>query len=328
MKLFKISLIFALSLINIGTASSMQLPAVQLESETSDSIGKVLITSSICNYLKKPLNNNATKAINDIKAILELHPAAADDVELNEMIIKKLADALKFSPEFNTTCGYEGRDSAIKALIALRLATRGAHLWLGHNSRNLISSVMQNWEAHLDTQIDSSLVLQYAQTLKKSQYADQFQNDLRLYFDFISTDFKRFQISPDEIKLLAKMDNNINECKYRVLNTTLNALMLTVLSRNIELVKAMIEAGADLNVQNNFGDTALRMSLIRDDADPSRARLLLDHGANMNLHNICHATVFDLPEVGHKFKELLYHYAIKKGKANIVKKLQNRELGK
>ena len=314
--------------------NGMQLPAIQLESETSDSIRKVMITTSICNYFKKPLNNNATKAINDVKAMLELHSAASDDVELNEMVIKKLADALKFSREFNTTYGYEGRDSAIKAVIALRLASRGAHLWLGHNSRDLISSVIQNWQERSDTQLDSALVLQYAQTLKNSQYAAQFQNDLQSYFDYIFINFRLWNdVSPDEIKLLAKMGANINECKYPVDPILYTPLMLCAGMHYLPLTAALIQAGAHLNTQDALGCTALHTAqlsaiIMRIPDTETTLKLLLDHGADLSLQN-CHGnTIFDLVKDNPELRQLLLGYTIKKSKENIVTKLQNRALGK
>jgi len=316
----------------------MQLPALQMTIEDNDAIEVALVASSINNYLNT-LNSKSdvSQAIKDMQHIFQCHPVAADDIELNQRIINTLADRFKFSDEFNTTAGFLNRSSAIKGLIALRLATKGSHLWLAHyltsNGLSTTASIISNWERCWNTRIDKSLVLNYAHTMQSTAYADQFKNDLQRYWDFIFINFELSQKSPDEIKLLAKMGANINECKYIIdplhEQHPYTPLMLSAGANNQRLTEALIEAGADLNRQNPHGSTALMLTAAVNRRNPT-IKILLDHGADMSLQNRSGQTVFDVAqcELYPELKKLLYEYAIEKGSANIVKKLQNRALGK
>ena len=48
---------------------------------------------------------------------------------------------------------------------------------------------------------------------------------------------------------------------------------------SVDAMRVLIDHGADVNAQNDFGSTALMWSV----PDPSKVRLLLDHGAQVNL---------------------------------------------
>lgn len=344
MKLFTYIFVSLLALTGISMINGMQLPALQIASEDRDRISKNMIAASISNYLNTLDSNktDVTQAIKDIQQKFAYHPATADDVALNEKIINVLADRFKFSREFNTTEGFLGRDSAIKGLIALRLANKGAHLWIAQslNSKglNLITSIMGNWKHRQDTQIDTPLVLEYVHTLKNSFIANQFQTDTQDYFDCIFSHLALVQTSSDEIKLLAKIGADINQCKYIIhpsphAQHTYTPLMLVAGTGNVELTQALIQTGADINKQNPlYRSTALTVAAKNyrfwPRTIPATIELLLANGADMSIQNKVGDTALDLAEHSPKLKELFYKYAIKKDKANIVKKLQNRELGK
>src|SRR5579862_7846540 len=48
---------------------------------------------------------------------------------------------------------------------------------------------------------------------------------------------------------------------------------------SVDTMRLLIDRGADVNVQNAFGSTALMWSV----SDPAKVRLLLDHGADVNI---------------------------------------------
>ena len=93
----------------------------------------------------------------------------------------------------------------------------------------------------------------------------------------------------DKVKLLVKNGININ---YQPYNTDGSALMRAVAgNQHPEIAKFLIKAGADLNLQDEVGDTALMYAsnagntemvklLLKEGADPN----ILNHGKNNALH--------------------------------------------
>ena len=88
--------------------------------------------------------------------------------------------------------------------------------------------------------------------------------------------------------------NNINKVTELInanVNINLNiindkgytALMIAIRKNFIDIVKLLINAGADLDIQDNEGDTALMMSARSNLIDI--VKLLLDAGANVNIIN-------------------------------------------
>lgn len=59
----------------------------------------------------------------------------------------------------------------------------------------------------------------------------------------------------------------------------ITALMYAAEVGSLEAMRLLIDHGADVNAQNDFGSTALMWSV----SDPAKVKLLLDHGANVNL---------------------------------------------
>ncbi len=62
-------------------------------------------------------------------------------------------------------------------------------------------------------------------------------------------------------------------------NHGITSLMYAGEVGSVDAMRMLIEHGADVNAQNDFGSTALMWSV----ADASKVRLLLDHGAQVNL---------------------------------------------
>lgn len=66
-------------------------------------------------------------------------------------------------------------------------------------------------------------------------------------------------------------------------------LMMAVYSRNIEIIKLLIEFGVDLDLQNSEGNTALHSLLVDSNKQPKKIKnitnILLDNGANPNIKN-------------------------------------------
>ena len=56
-------------------------------------------------------------------------------------------------------------------------------------------------------------------------------------------------------------------------------LMVAAETGSLDAMKMLIDLHADINAKNTFGSTALMMSV----TDPKKVRLLLDHGANVNI---------------------------------------------
>ena len=62
-------------------------------------------------------------------------------------------------------------------------------------------------------------------------------------------------------------------------NRGITPLMYAAQAGSAEAMRILIDHGADVNAQNDFGSTALMWSV----SDPSKVRLLLDHGAQANM---------------------------------------------
>ena len=62
-------------------------------------------------------------------------------------------------------------------------------------------------------------------------------------------------------------------------NHGITPLMYAAEIGSVDAMRVLIDHGADVNAQNDFGSTALMWSV----SDPSKVRLLLDHGAQVNL---------------------------------------------
>src|SRR5580704_14304394 len=62
-------------------------------------------------------------------------------------------------------------------------------------------------------------------------------------------------------------------------NHGITPLMYAAEIGSLDAMRVLIDRGADVNAQNDFGSTALMWSV----SDPSKVRLLLDHGAQVNL---------------------------------------------
>jgi hypothetical protein len=76
--------------------------------------------------------------------------------------------------------------------------------------------------------------------------------------------------------------NNLPQLKTLSANTAddrgITPLMYAAEVGSLDVMRLLIERGADVNAQNAFGSTALMWSA----SDPAKVRLLLDHGAQVN----------------------------------------------
>ena len=76
-----------------------------------------------------------------------------------------------------------------------------------------------------------------------------------------------------------------------------------ILARSIEIVKILIDAGANINMQDNNGNTILMNVSARGQSDI--LELLLEHGANINIKD--------------KYGRTAFTYAVSAGNDNIIK---------
>ena len=79
-----------------------------------------------------------------------------------------------------------------------------------------------------------------------------------------------------------------------IINHGFNALIWASMNGNIKIVELLLNHGSDLNLQDNEGDTALMMAVIKGHIDPIEyiyqgypaiVKLLLNHGSDPNLQN-------------------------------------------
>ena len=80
------------------------------------------------------------------------------------------------------------------------------------------------------------------------------------------------------------------------------ALILTLIKNNKELFKLLIDDGANVNIKYRNGNTALMLASARNKLD--FVKLLIDAGANVNLKNICGDTALFLSHCGNN-KEII-----------------------
>lgn len=83
----------------------------------------------------------------------------------------------------------------------------------------------------------------------------------------------------DIVKLLIEKGANIN-VKYDLYNTPLHIAMI---NGNLEIVKLLIEKGADVNAKNETNDTPLHIAMIKGNHDI--VKLLIEKGADINIEN-------------------------------------------
>ena len=68
-------------------------------------------------------------------------------------------------------------------------------------------------------------------------------------------------------------------------NEGLTALMIAVKNRNKYIVRLLLKNGANVNVPDAFGNTALIMAVLNDKEQKDIVKLLLNYGANVNSKN-------------------------------------------
>src|SRR5262249_17723678 len=81
------------------------------------------------------------------------------------------------------------------------------------------------------------------------------------------------------------------------------ALFHCCMNRKQGLAEVLLKAGADPNVRNRAGETALHAAVFRDDGQ--LVRLLLNHGAQVNLGNRHRKTPYDISGDGSVIRDLL-----------------------
>ncbi|MGM0507779.1 MAG: ankyrin repeat domain-containing protein [Fusobacteriota bacterium] len=90
------------------------------------------------------------------------------------------------------------------------------------------------------------------------------------------------------------------------------ALMVSIMENNKVGAKLLIKSGADLNIQNNKGDTALMKA-----TDPEIIMELIEAGANLKIDN----------NKGANVGEETFMLAVYKGYKNVIEKLIEKEMG-
>ena len=104
-----------------------------------------------------------------------------------------------------------------------------------------------------------------------------------------SNDYSYFNISKDGINARSNIQARSGvghiPMKGGGMNVTITVrngtmLMIAVGKGDIDVVKLLIDYGADLNLKDNEGKTALMLA-----KDPAIAKLLIDSGANVNSHD-------------------------------------------
>jgi len=68
-------------------------------------------------------------------------------------------------------------------------------------------------------------------------------------------------------------------------DSTGSALRNAAATSSLELMNALLAAGADVNSKDAFGSTALMHAAYSDYAETERVKLLLDHGADVNIRD-------------------------------------------
>ena len=86
------------------------------------------------------------------------------------------------------------------------------------------------------------------------------------------------------------IDNyDVNYIFYRGTPNQMTPLIMAVYKNNIDIVKLLLYNGADTNIQNYYGETAIMFS------DYEITKLLLENGANINIRDNQGYTVLDRP---------------------------------
>ncbi|MGA9466378.1 MAG: ankyrin repeat domain-containing protein, partial [Exiguobacterium marinum] len=75
---------------------------------------------------------------------------------------------------------------------------------------------------------------------------------------------------------------------------------LTYMNASYEEIEAELANGADLNIQDEYGETPLHNMFYNDDIDPETVRLLLENGADVTIENEEGMTPIDVArDMGH-----------------------------
>src|SRR6202453_364912 len=82
-----------------------------------------------------------------------------------------------------------------------------------------------------------------------------------------------------QLKALLDQPASANLADHSADRRGITPLMYAAEVGSVDAMRVLIDRGADVNAQNDFGSTALMWSV----PDPSKVRLLLDHGAQVNL---------------------------------------------
>ena len=93
----------------------------------------------------------------------------------------------------------------------------------------------------------------------------------------------------EKVKLLLKQGRSINERDPRI-KFGWTPLIAAIFQRNTNVVHYLIESGADLNIQDNTGQTAIMWATSSDD-NLDIVKDLIAHGADLNAKDKMGATV-------------------------------------
>ena len=245
MKLFKIILIFALSLTSIGTALSMEIP----RTIDGSCVALFMLESSINKCIEH--SKNITKAINEIQKLLRTNgfsESLANDIVFNKQIIARLKQ--KFS----------GNDCE----IALGLNTYGALGALPSFAQKIkeIPETELSWRANEHAYVIRKVRTELAVSI--------FAIDRQKTYALLQT-FETIEGKDKKTKLIQKFLMNFLS-NARNHNNPEHVLPLTK-----ERVRFMIDLGADLN--DTYQQTRPLMKAV-ESKFPELVQILLENGAD------------------------------------------------
>ncbi len=120
---------------------------------------------------------------------------------------------------------------------------------------------------------------------------------------FLAADYSK---KPEMIELLVKSGADIDG-RGKDEMTPLMCAVLGFINDNYDVVKKMIDLGADLNARDNNGDTPLFMAAYGN-KNPEVIKALLKYGADVNIRDDSGKTALEYTYKNYRARKILLHY--------------------